>query len=150
MLTEIIELLHWSAMGSDALGFVIDDQTMYDPRRKVKTKAYRPFYAMKMLDSIYNRDRWTELSNVDNYVYAVQVSYRQAWLHNFGRTNISIGNLLRHTHTERDCMARSCSSARLLSSQWTTTFWRCLNKSKWRTAQTVVNALGISTLRSKT
>lgn len=79
ILTEITELLHWSAMGSDALGFVIDDQTIYDPRRKVKTKAYRPFYAMKMLDSTnYNRDRWTELSNVDNYVYAVQVSCWQA------------------------------------------------------------------------
>lgn len=75
-LTEVTELLHWSAMGSDVLGYVIDDQTIYDPLRKTKTKAYRPFYAMKMLDwTNYNRDRWTELSNVDNYVYAVQVTF---------------------------------------------------------------------------
>ena len=77
ILIDILELLHWGAMGSSTLGFVIDDQIIFDSRQNAQTKAYRAFYAMKMLDwAIYNRDRWTELSNVDNYVYAVQVSHR--------------------------------------------------------------------------
>lgn len=62
-------------MGHSTLGFVIDDQVIYDPRFQAETKAYRAFYSMKMLDwTNYNTERWTELSNVDNYGYAVQVS----------------------------------------------------------------------------
>lgn len=75
-LTALTELLHWAAMGSSTLGYVIDDQIIWDPRRNRQTRAYRPFYAMKMLDGVsYNKDGWVELSNVDNYVYAVQVSH---------------------------------------------------------------------------
>lgn len=64
-------------MGSSTLGFVIDDQVIFDPRYNAQTKVYRAFYSMKMLDGQnYNKEGWTELSNVDNHVYAVQVRPR--------------------------------------------------------------------------